>query len=138
VDPILSERSRHRSSSRAVSPPAAGEPLPGRWLAVFIVAATFLTWLGFQTFQLARERFALWALRGAQENLLQHGQLVRAQLDSIERHTLELAAQGNQGAAAIIQQLERRGITITPSQPSSGSPASAPTGGSAPPAATPK
>jgi hypothetical protein len=82
---------------------------------VFLLAGAMLASLGFQAFQLGRERSDLHRVRDNQENAIQQAQRVRAQLDSVARRTLELAQQGNQGAAAIVEQLARRGITINPS-----------------------
>lgn len=97
--------------------PSPGEPMSGRWLAVVILALTMVGWFGLQTFQLVRERAHLRSLRENQESLLQQAQRVRGQLDSIARSTLELAHKGNQGAAVIVDQLARRGITINVNPP---------------------
>ena len=86
-----------------------------------------LTSLGLQTFQLGRERSNLHRIREDQENTMQQAKRVRAQLDSIAQRTLELAQQGNQGAAAIVEQLARRGITINPGSAGAGSPRGAQT-----------
>ena len=90
---------------------------PGPWIAVALLTAAFLVLTGYQTFQLVRERGNLRTVRANQETPLQQAQRVRAQLDSIARSTLELAKQGNSGAAVIVEQLARRGITINPNAP---------------------
>jgi hypothetical protein len=43
---------------------------------------------------------------------------MRAQLDGLARSTAELAAKGNVNAGMIVQELARRGITISLSSPS--------------------
>ena len=102
--------------------PDAGDrdpsPRPlGPWLPLALLTAAFLVLTGYQTFQLVRERGKLRTVRANQEAPFQQAQRVRAQLDSIARSTLELAKQGNSGAAVIVEQLARRGITINPNAP---------------------
>jgi hypothetical protein len=88
------------------------------WPAVTLLTIALLTWLGFQTFQIARERGALQRVKASQEAPLQQAGKVRAQLDSIARRTLELAQQGHAGAAGIVEELAKRGLTINPNAPS--------------------
>jgi hypothetical protein len=79
-----------------------------------LLTLTMLVSLGFNTFSLVRERRSLIAIRDNQQVTIQQAERVRAQLDSIARRTLELAQQGNSGAAIIVEQLARRGLTIDP------------------------
>jgi hypothetical protein len=118
MEPVLPPEpgSSHESVERRV------DPISARWLAVFLLAGAMLAWLGFQTFQLARERSTLHTIRANQEATIVQAQRVRSQLDSIARRTLELAQQGNPGAAAIVDQLARRGITINPAAPAPAAP----------------
>ena len=85
---------------------------PGPWLAVTFVTLAVVAWFAFQTVQLGRERSALQAVKAAQEPTIEQAQKLRAQLDAISRKTLELAQRGNAGAALIVEQLARRGVTI--------------------------
>ncbi len=87
------------------------------WRAVALLTLAFVVWLSFQTFQQIRERGALQAVRTAQEAAIGHAQKVRGQFESITKGTLELAQQGNAGAALIIEELARRGVTINPKSP---------------------
>jgi hypothetical protein len=64
-----------------------------------------------------RERNALQTAKAAQEPTIEQAQKLRAQLDVISKKTLELAQQGNTGAAFIVEELARRGVTINPSPP---------------------
>jgi hypothetical protein len=102
-----------------------GEPITPRWIAVFLLAGAMLASAGFQAFQLGRERSNLQRIRDNQENAIRQAQRIRGQLDSVARRTLELAQQGNPGAATIVEQLARRGITINPNA----APAAPPAGG---------
>jgi hypothetical protein len=87
------------------------------WPTVALLTIALLAWAGFQTFQLARERSILQRVKAGQEAPLQQAAKVRAQLDSIAKRTLELAQQGNAGAATIVEELAKRGVTINPSSP---------------------
>jgi hypothetical protein len=128
VEPILPvERSTGEPSSHA------GDDQAGPWLALFLLTLAMMGWLGFQTFQLVRERTNLETIKANQETSIAQAQRVRSQVDSIARRTFELAQQGNSGAAAIVEQLARWGVTINPASPT---PAPAPGSGS--PAAPPR
>jgi hypothetical protein len=83
-------------------------------LAIILLTVAVLAWFGFQTAQLVRERSHLHAVRASQEAPIQQAQRVRGQLDAIATETLALAKRGNTGAAMIVEQLARRGITINP------------------------
>lgn len=85
------------------------------WTAVALLTIAVVAWLSFQTVQQIRERTALQNVRTAQEAALERAQKIRAQFDTITKKTLELAQQGNAGAALIVDELARRGVTITPS-----------------------
>ena len=85
------------------------------WTAVALLTIAVVAWLSFQTVQQIRERTTLQNVRTAQEAALERAQKIRAQFDTITKKTLELAQQGNAGAALIVDELARRGVTITPS-----------------------
>ena len=84
------------------------------WPAVILLTVALVLLTGFQTFQLGRDRAALHRLRAGQEPTVQQAVTLRAQLDSIARRTLELAQKGNSGAASIVEELAKRGVTIKP------------------------
>jgi hypothetical protein len=95
------------------------------WTAVGLLTVAIVAWLSFQTVQQIRERTALQTVRTAQEAAIERAQKIRGQFDTIAKKTLELAQQGNAGAALIMEELARRGVTISPSSPL-GSPPPAP------------
>ncbi len=109
------------------------------WLAVAIIAVSLLGYFGYQTFNLARERQNLRAVLASQELPIQRAQRLRAHVDAVVRGIQDLAQHGNANAASIVEQLARRGITITPDRetpPGAPTPTRAP--GSTPaPGATP-
>jgi hypothetical protein len=114
VDPVPGERSRDAERGHV-------EETPRLW--VFLLTLAVLISVGFQTVQLVRDHGSLRALRASQEPTIQQARAVRAQLDSIARRTLELAQQGNSGAATIVEQLAKRGITISPGPTPAAAPA---------------
>lgn len=101
------------SADEPGSPPEQARSDP--WTAVALLTIAVVAWLSFQTVQQIRERTALQNVRTAQEAAIERAQKIRAQFDTITKKTLELAQQGNAGAALIVDELARRGVTITPS-----------------------
>ena len=97
--------------------PGGLQDRPSPWLAVTLVTVAVAAWFAFQTYQLVRERNSLQEIKAAQEPTIEQAQKLRAQLDSISKKTLELAQQGNSGAALIVEQLAKRGVTINPKPP---------------------
>jgi hypothetical protein len=87
-------------------------------LLVFGVATA--SWSGFQAYQLVREHDALKKLHANQEALVQNSVKLRAQLDGIAADTQRLADAGNANAQAIVSELRRRGVTISPDSPPAG------------------
>jgi hypothetical protein len=76
-------------------------------LAVFVMVA-------FQSVQLIRERGNLGDVLTNQEPTIQEGIKLRKQLDTLANETARLAAAGDAGASAIIEELRRQGITVKP------------------------
>ena len=67
--------------------------------------------------QLLRERDALDTARSNQERLMENSKKLRDQLDGIARETQLLANKGNAGAKLIVDELKKRGITISTEPP---------------------
>jgi hypothetical protein len=106
-------------------PEGSGARNRNPWPALALLTIAVVSWFGFQTFQLTRERSTLQAVRTAQEPTIGQAQRLRGQLDVIMKKTLELAQQGNPGARLIVEELARRGVRINPDSPA-GSPGPAP------------
>jgi hypothetical protein len=81
-------------------------------LALFMAA--WLLWTGFQTVQLLRERGNLQTLHANQEPTVQTAQQMRQQLDALAAGTKRLADAGHPHAGAVVQELARRGVQISP------------------------
>jgi hypothetical protein len=87
-------------------------PDPAIPLVIALIA--FVGFLGFQTTRLLAERDSIAALRDSQTSPIAEGEKMRKQLENVAKQTVALAAQGNASAKAIIDDLARQGITITP------------------------
>ena len=103
------------SADEPDSPPEPRHSDP--WRAVALLTVAFVAWLSFQLVQHVRERSTLQAVRTAQEATIGQAQRIRGQFESITKGTLELAQQGNPGAALIVEELARRGVKISPGSP---------------------
>jgi len=96
--------------------PYTDEPKPPMKLDVPVLLGTIalLAVVGLQTTALLMERGGLHDLRTSQDSPLEQGQKVRTQLDALAGGTAKLAQQGNAGAKAIVDDLQRQGIQIKP------------------------
>jgi hypothetical protein len=104
------------------------EPAPARaqrwsvFVPVFLLALSYLAWSVFQTTQLVTERNALQTLRSNQEKQMGESKKVRERFESLSRETQLLANRGNRSAQLIVEELRRRGITITTDAPAQSAP----------------
>lgn len=87
---------------------------PPLQIPLAILAAALFLMVGFQTWQLIRERDNLSELRGTQQPTMDQSLKLRQQLESLAGKTAQLAADGDQGARAIVDDLRRQGITVKP------------------------
>ncbi len=88
------------------------------FVPLLLLATAFLVAGGFQAVQSFAERRELQVAKANQEKILQQATKLRAQLEAIAKGTLDLAGKGNANAAAVVQELARRGININPKAPS--------------------
>lgn len=88
----------------------------GSFAPLFLGLATLVIWFGFQTYQLLREKDNLAQLKANQTQVYTNAQKMRAQLDALAAETAKLAQAGNPNAAALVNALKQRGITIDPSK----------------------
>jgi len=94
---------------QAATPVPAPAP-PSLMLPVALAVVALFLWTGFQAVYLVRERGALHAARANLETPYQESVKLRAQIESIARKTADLAAQGNQGAQTIVEELRKRTV----------------------------
>ena len=84
----------------------------GSSLPLILTIISLLIWFVFQTVQLVFERSNLGAFKANLEAPVQESQKLQSQLQSLITKTAELASQGNPGARAVVEELEKRGIPI--------------------------
>ncbi len=89
--------------------PAAGE----WWLPVVIVAASFFVLMAFEVGYTIHDRDALAEQQRLQEPTVQEAAKLRHKLEALARTTAQLAADGNEGAKAVVDQMKRQGITLS-------------------------
>lgn len=95
-------------------PATAAKPVNrSAFVPLLILAASFVIWTGFQAAQLLREHDALTAAHQGQGAQLQEAAKLRASLDSVASETRKLADAGNPNAELIIDELKKRGVTIS-------------------------
>ena len=83
-----------------------------------------LGWLGFQAQQLAAERQALQTAYASQQQTVDNSAKLRASLDTLAADTQRLADSGNPNARALVDELKKRGVTIS-TTPANAAPATA-------------
>lgn len=84
------------------------------FVPLMILALVLAAWFGFQATQLRAERDAMRDLHANQEKQVQDSKKLRDSLDAIARGTAQLAEGGNANAKLIVDELKKRGVTITP------------------------
>ena len=72
-----------------------------------------LGWLGFQTWQFYVERQALQAAYASQQQTVDGAAKLRASLDTLAADTQRLADVGNPNARTLVDELKKRGVTIS-------------------------
>ena len=77
-----------------------------------LLTIAFFLLVGFQTFQLVQDRTALLRARAAQDLPIQQSAKLRQQLDAIAAGTVRLADAGDADARAIVEGMQRQGITM--------------------------
>ena len=87
------------------------------FIPLLILALAVAGWGAFQLTQLLRERDSLDVARTNQERPMENSKKLRDQLDGIARETQLLANKGNAGAKLIVDELKKRGITISTDPP---------------------
>ena len=90
-------------------------PAPGGWwLPILIVAASFFALMVFETGYTIHDRDALAEQQRLQEPALQEAIKLRQKLEALAGKIAQLAAEGDEGATAVVDQMKRQGISISP------------------------
>lgn len=95
------------------APTVALPAAPSLFVPMLLATLALLGWLGFQTVQLAKERDALQAAYASQQLTVDNAAKLRASLDAIAADTQRLADSGNPNAKLLVDELRKRGITIS-------------------------
>lgn len=115
----MSETSTQFSVERGGSPTAVHGHY-NVFLPTLLVSLAVVASLGFQTLQLSREQKRLETALSGMDAQHQVAARLRASLDAVATATAKLAADGNSNAKVIVEELRKRGVTITPhAQPKS-------------------
>ena len=80
---------------------------------ILVVASLFLL-VAFELFQLIHDHSNLLEVRDSQEQTVQEGAKLRQQVETLAGQTAQLAADGDAGARAVVEQMQRQGIKLTP------------------------
>jgi hypothetical protein len=104
------------SPARSLGDDDSGSELSA-FLPLLILGLVMLAWFGFQVSQLRTERDAMREVITNQQKQVDDSKKLRDALDAVARGTAQLAAAGNPNAKLIVDELKRRGVTITPNQP---------------------
>ena len=92
----------------------SGLPEPGGWwLPVVIVAASFFVLMAFETGYAIHDRDGLAEQQRLQEPTVQEAIKLRQKLEGLAGKTAQLAADGDEGAKAVVDQMRRQGITLS-------------------------
>jgi hypothetical protein len=86
----------------------------GLGLPLILVVVSLFVLMAFETAEAIHDRGALAELRRSQETTVQEAIKVRQQLELLAGKTAELAAQGDEGAKTVVDQMKRQGVSLSP------------------------
>jgi hypothetical protein len=100
------------------APAASGQsaPVHSAFLPLLLLGLSLAGWLGFQCWHLVNERQQLQQLAAGQEAPMNNANRMRASLDRLALSTRQLASEGNANARLLVDELQRRGVTINSEQ----------------------
>jgi hypothetical protein len=88
--------------------------LSGLGLPIILVVLSLFVLMAFETFEAIHDRSALADLRRSQEPTVQEAIKLRQQLESLAGKTAQLAAEGDDGAKTVVDQLKKQGVNLNP------------------------
>jgi hypothetical protein len=83
------------------------------WLPVILVVASFFVLIAFETGYAIHDRQALADQQRSQETAVQEALKLREQLETLAGKTAQLAADGDEGAKTVVDQMKRQGVNLT-------------------------
>jgi cation transport ATPase len=102
AEPIPEHRKSSRDSAR------------GPFLPMLLLGIGVLGWMAVQTVQLLGDRWAVQEATSQQATSLAAAHKIRVAADSLAAKMQALADRGNPNAQAVVAELKKRGITISP------------------------
>ena len=91
-----------------------GRAVGGLELPVILVVVALFVLMAFETFQAIHDRGALADLQRSQEPTVQEAVKLRQQLETLAGRTAQLAAEGDEGAKTVVDQMKRQGVNLSP------------------------
>ena len=102
-----------RDSAMSIAPRDRNGGAVGRWwLPIALIVTSFFVLVAFETGYAIHDREALTEQKRLQEPTVQEGLKLRQQLEALAGKTAQLAAEGNEGAKAVIDQMKRQGVML--------------------------
>jgi hypothetical protein len=86
----------------------------GLGLPLILVVVSLFVLMAFETGEAIHDRGALADLRLSQEPTVQEAIKVRQQLELLAGKTAQLAAEGDEGAKTVVDQMKRQGVNLSP------------------------
>ncbi|MBV9201216.1 MAG: hypothetical protein JOY83_16115 [Alphaproteobacteria bacterium] len=99
-----------RSDSRGAAP-------GGWWLPIVLLVVSLFVLMSFETGYAIHDRDSLAEQRRLQEPIVQEAIKLRQKVETLAAKTAQLAADGDEGAKAVVEQMKRQGITLSPPKP---------------------
>lgn len=94
--------------------PERDRPIGGLGLPLILVVVSLFVLMAFEAGEAIHDRGTLADLRHSQEPTVQEAIKVRQQLELLAGKTAELAAQGDEGAKTVVDQMKRQGVSLGP------------------------
>ena len=91
--------------------------MSGWWPPVSLIVVSFFALIAFETGYAIHDRQALAEQRQSQESVVQEAMKLRQQLETLASKTGQLAAEGDEAAKTVVEQMKRQGINITAPKP---------------------
>jgi len=90
-------------------------PVSAEWgLPVVLLVASFFVLMAFETGYAVHDRGALAEQQRLQEPTVQEAVKLRQKLEALAGKTAQLAADGDDGAKAVVDQMRRQGVNLSP------------------------
>jgi len=86
----------------------------GWWLPIALVVVSFFVLMVFETSYAIHDRDGLAEQKRLQEPVVQEAIKLRQKLEVLAGKTAQLAADGDEGAKAVVEQMKLQGITLSP------------------------